>query len=647
MAAVWLCGATGAEGAAQSTPTFQTEVLVTAERGEAPRDEMAGTAAMLPRQEIEQLPATALPAIISFLPGFHVMFGQEFAGTPIVQARGFFGGGEVDYVQLLVDGVPVADPESGLVDWRRFRAWDVERVEARRGPSASLYGDAALGGVVQLLTRTDTPRGGGSVSGGSFGTFALDAGVSRRVGSAAATLAGSLSRSSGFRTHSRIREGGITGAVEAGPAVSRWTARAHTDVWRRQEPGPRSAAELASDRFGSDAMFNADNEEGWRGRVSVQHTRARDALLVNLTGYASVYDADRTRTVLLVPGLGDRAARSLFTTTAGASARAESDQTLAGGPIATIFGGEVARDGVEPGSRLRMGAYISERWSATSRLHLSAGLRYDRVSDDFDEAGTPTHQAWSPRAGVAYEIARTDSTATTAFVQAARAFKVPTLNQLFDPRRFPDFAGGSFLISNPDLEPQRTASVEAGIRQTVGPSRFEVAAYRIRVEDEIDFDPQSFTYANIGRTRHDGIEFEAQWRQHARVSASLVYAWTKVEPIDSEGAVEQLKNIPRHLWRPTLALELPAGLSAGVAYTRTAGKYLDDANAFPLNDQSSIDIRFGKAFRSVRATLDLLNVTDDRFEEMGFSLSGFDGGQVPYYFPGAGFAARAGLEVSF
>jgi hypothetical protein len=96
-----------------------------------------------------------------------------------------------------------------------------------------------------------------------------------------------------------------------------------------------------------------------------------------------------------------------------------------------------------------------------------------------------------------------------------------------------------------------------------------------------------------------------------------------------------------------LVLQLPASVSAAVAYTRTAGKYLDDENVFPLNDQSSIDIRFGKMFGSVRATLDLLNVTDDRFEEMGFSLSDFEGGQVPYYFPGPGFAARAGLEVSF
>ena len=647
IAGVVLCGAPCVEAAAQNTPTFQTDVLVTAERGEAPRDETAGTAAVLPRQQIDQLPATALPAIIAFLPGFHVMFGQEFAGTPIVQARGFFGGGEVDYVQLLVDGVPVADPESGLVDWRRVRAWDIDRVEARRGPSSSLYGDAALGGVVQVLTRTDTPRGGGSFAAGSFDTFALDAGLARPVGSAAATVSGSVSRTSGFRAHSRIREGGLTGAVETGPAASRWTVRAHTDIWRQQEPGPLSATELASDRFGSNPMFSADQEEGWRGRASVEHTRTRDALSTSVVGSASVYDADRTRTVLLAPGLGDRATRSLFTTTVGASARAEAHQTLAGGPIATTFGVEITHDGVEPGSRLRLGAYISERWAATRRLHLSAGLRYDRVADDFDDAGTPTHQAWSPRAGAAYEIARTGRTATSAFVQAARAFKVPTLNQLFDPRPFPDFAGGSFLISNPALEPQRTSSLEAGIRHTAGPSRFEVAVYRMRVEDEIDFDPLTFSYGNIGRTSHDGIELEAQWRQYARVSASVSYAWTKVQPIEKDPAVDQLKNIPRHLWRPAVVLQLPASVSAAVAYTHTAGKYLDDGNVFPLNDQKSIDIRFGKAFRAIRATLDLMNVTDDRFEEMGFSLSDFAGGQVPYYFPGSGFAARAGLEVSF
>ena len=86
----------------------------------------------------------SLPALIAFLPGFHVPFGADFAGTPMIQSGGFFEGGEAEYVQLLVDGGPVDDAESGVVDWRRFRGWDIEPIAARRGPSSTLYGDTSL-----------------------------------------------------------------------------------------------------------------------------------------------------------------------------------------------------------------------------------------------------------------------------------------------------------------------------------------------------------------------------------------------------------------------------------------------------------------------------------------------------------------------
>jgi hypothetical protein len=49
----------------------------------------------------------------------------------------------------------------------------------------------------------------------------------------------------------------------------------------------------------------------------------------------------------------------------------------------------------------------------------------------------------------------------------------------------------------------------------------------------------------------------------------------------------------------------------------------------------------------VLTTLDLLNVTGDDYEELGFALTDFAGRPVPYYFPGHGFAARVGLELRF
>jgi outer membrane cobalamin receptor len=78
---------------------------------------------------------------VSFMPGFAVVRPHFHVDRPIVSARGFFGGGEAEYLRLIVDGVPLSDVESGLIDWSALPVSAIRRVEAVRGPAASLHGD--------------------------------------------------------------------------------------------------------------------------------------------------------------------------------------------------------------------------------------------------------------------------------------------------------------------------------------------------------------------------------------------------------------------------------------------------------------------------------------------------------------------------
>src|SRR5687768_15009521 len=154
----------------QSTPPrFEAEVVVTPERGETPRALVPASTVVVDRERLAAIPAAHTSEIPAFLPGFMAARPQFHAGRPIVSARGFFGGGEAEYILLLIDGVPAADVESGLADWLLVPASSIRRVEAFRGPGASLYGDSAVGGVVQILTdRVDDTHG--TITAGSFAT---------------------------------------------------------------------------------------------------------------------------------------------------------------------------------------------------------------------------------------------------------------------------------------------------------------------------------------------------------------------------------------------------------------------------------------------------------------------------------------------
>jgi outer membrane receptor protein involved in Fe transport len=230
------------------------------------------------------------------------------------------------------------------------------------------------------------------------------------------------------------------------------------------------------------------------------------------------------------------------------------------------------------------------------------------------------------------------------FAQWSRAFQAPTLDQLFDPRPFPDFAGGTFTVSNPALAPQRASTVEAGGSGTAwGALGWEAAAYRIEVDDEIDFDPATFTYENIGRSLHTGVEATARWTGASAVRPFVSYAWTRVVARDGEDAGRQLKNVPRHLLRAGVAAELFAGLRGEAVASRMFGRWADDANAFPLEDGVVLDLRLERGFGPLTARLDVFNAAGVRTDAVGFTLPDFAGGQAPYSYPGPRRAVRVGV----
>jgi outer membrane receptor for ferrienterochelin and colicin len=166
----------------------------------------------------------------------------------------------------------------------------------------------------------------------------------------------------------------------------------------------------------------------------------------------------------------------------------------------------------------------------------------------------------------------------------------------------------------------------------------------MRLRDEIVFDPRTFTYANLGRSAHDGVEAEMSAFPGAPFAVDVNYTWTRAVP---HGTPHQLKNIPRHVLRPSVTLQLPARATVYAGYTRTSGAFADDENRVRLGGRSSIDVRLAKRISRVRMLIDLLNVGDDRYEEVGYVLPDFRGGVVPYFYPAPGFSATAGVEINF
>ena len=164
------------------------------------------------------------------------------------------------------------------------------------------------------------------------------------------------------------------------------------------------------------------------------------------------------------------------------------------------------------------------------------------------------------------------------------------------------------------------------------------------VDDELDFDLRTFSYANIGQSRHVGLELEAEGRWWKRLRPSTTYAFSRVVDVAGDA---QLKNVPRHLLTAAMSVDLPWAISAHARYNRSWGAFLDDASAYPIEGPSTLDLRVRRPVGRHAVFVYVLNGTNHVYEEYGFTLSDFRGRVVPHVYPGAPRAVRAGLTLSF
>ena len=94
-------------------------------------------------------------------------------------------------------------------------------------------------------------------------------------------------------------------------------------------------------------------------------------------------------------------------------------------------------------------------------------------------------------------------------------------------------------------------------------------------------------------------------------------------------------------------VDLPWAMSAFARYRHSAGAFLDDDNLFSIDGPSIVDVRVRRRMGRQSIFVDALNVTDNRYQEYGYTLADFRGRSVEYSYPGASRAVRAGLTVSF
>ncbi len=588
-------------------------------------------------------------------------------------ARSQFG---VRGVKIMVDGIPATLPD-GQSTLDHLDVGSLGRVEALRGPGAAFYGNGA-GGV--LLFSSARPFDGAyrhetTAAAGSRGLLRLQTTASGKAGGLAYSASVARNRFDGFR--SNPTDGGED-------PYSRSTRT--TTVAGFAFPAGDGALSLRLNGVILDALnagslpadlFDAGSSQAWgfnvarRTRKDVRQAQASVAwrgpagpLEVDVSVYgvrreldnpipASVIDLDRNAggaRLALGRAWGDGAASARVDV--GGEAELQDDDRR-----------NFANQSGEPGAltldqreRVRaLAAFGRLRLPLGERVRALAAVRVDHVAfradDRFladgnpDDSGRRAMTAASPSLGVHVALG-----GHGLFASVARSFETPTTTELANR---PGRAGGL----NPDLDPQRGWTVEAGLRGARGRLSYDAAAFWTRLSGqlvpfEVASHPGRRFYRNSGRSRVGGLDASVRAAATDWLSARASYSYVDARFVDFAAGGDRFdgNRIPGaapHRFEAALKATSAAWFAELRAEAR--GRVpADNANDAGADGFVLLDARAGLADARVGGLqmspfFGVTNLTNARYAS-SVVVNAFGG---RYFEPGPGRGGYAGVTVAF
>lgn len=147
------------QGFAQITDSLPAqhldEVIVTATRTQRQLSSLPMPVTLISKQQITETGVTRLDDILQEQTGIILAADPTIGGGEGIQLQGI----AADYILVLIDGVPLVGRSSGNLDLSRVAIGNIQQVEIVKGPSSSLFGSEALGGVINIITEEPKQEG--------------------------------------------------------------------------------------------------------------------------------------------------------------------------------------------------------------------------------------------------------------------------------------------------------------------------------------------------------------------------------------------------------------------------------------------------------------------------------------------------------
>ncbi|EOG7789899.1 TonB-dependent receptor domain-containing protein [Vibrio fluvialis] len=464
---------------AQDTSADET-VVVTANRFEQKQASVLSATTVISRQEIEQYQANSLTEVLRRVPGVEI--AQN--GGRGHNASVFMRGTNSDHVLVLVDGVRI-DSAAGGVAINHFPLGLVERLEVIRGPGAAMYGSDAVGGVINIITRSHRGNNLKQVTAGIGSNQTRKGDV---VAKADVNEQGHLQLAAGFEKTDgydiKSTQTGVDYGYESQNLMGGYEHR-FNDNW---------LGYVSASWFDSDVEYNSSgsvyhgfsDNQSFTGQLNYEGAKLKSLVTLN---YQQTENLDYSQS----EGKDNASTRANIDLTqiqwaniyqlneyvelgGGVDERRESlgDDALSYGSAHSLAGESRDTKGIFGSGKLTISDWV-----------LEANVRHDK-HDKYDE-----HTTWSVAAG--YQLGKYHRVRASY----GTAYKAPSYSD---------------LTTTPDLEAEESRNIEVGVSGDYSFARWNISAYDNKVDNLIIwYEGSSGWYSDNVDARIKGLEMDVNF----------------------------------------------------------------------------------------------------------------------------------------
>lgn len=605
-------------------------------------------------EQIERSPAKTIPELLSLEAG--ILSRSTFGNSAVrstIDIRGF-GASSTQNTLILLDGRRLNDVDLSSVNYTSIPINNIERIEVVRGSGGVLYGDGAVGGVINIITKRASPGKKTVLAKAAFGSFATSefkGGLSTATEKYGINIAANYIDSNGYRSNNDLRQKNIQADLRrdhVGGEIFVKTGASDQDL---DLPGNRTVDptigldELGRDRRGTNTPDDYANEkiEFITAGIKQKFNNGIDAIFdvgfrhknqntfLEQAGFPNSLDTDLdvwsfTPRMKLEP--------ELFSTshnlTVGADIYYYNYNSDTAPTFATI-NTPVHKVGMDQES---YAIYANDLVGITDAFYFEFGIRLQHINvsakDQFD--ATAPGGAFDSGAGV---FSKDDTEemynlglrylfndVLSVYGNVGRSVRFGTIDEIYQ-------FNALFLREFSVIDPQTSKHLDVGLNYDAEKISGSVSAYYMDLKDEIHFNPATFTNLNLDPTERKGIELTVKFTPLVNFSINGNYAY--IESTFDEGpfAGNEVPLVPKHTASLYANWDINHYFSLATSWRYVGKKRFDNdqTNDFgqEIPNYDIWDLKLTGSYQAWSSSFSINNILDEKAFDFGVRSTGVAG----------------------